>query len=71
MVVWSNMRFMHVKVRNNFYLIHRSLKKNFLKDMKKTNEEPDPDGTYEKAVHNPSKDYLVSEIPLLTLKRDS
>jgi hypothetical protein len=39
--------------------------------MKKTKEEPDLDGTYENAINNPSKDYLVNEIPLLTSKRDS
>jgi hypothetical protein len=39
--------------------------------MKKTKEEPDSDETYANAINNPTKDYLVAEIPLVTSKRDS
>jgi hypothetical protein len=32
--------------------------------MKNTKEEPDSDGTYANAMSNPSKDYMVAEIPI-------
>jgi hypothetical protein len=39
--------------------------------MNNTKEEPDSAGTYANAIKNPSKDYIVAEIPILSSKRDN